>query len=270
MIDAVSMQTLSRPSCQASTQLEAELEARIAVLALAGDGHRGGHLEEVGDVDAHQRRRHDPEHRERRVAAADLGLAREDGPEAALVREPVEVGAGVGDRRELRAAAAGPLPEVLEVGARLDRRARLRGGEEERLLEVDGALEPPDRLGVGRVEDVERLDVERPPQHLRRERGAAHARAARSRGTARSRPPRRRSARRGGRGRAGRRRASRASDPRPSRSRARRRRPRSARRSERHAAASSARLARIPSSSSWNESANFWTPSCSSVSTTSS
>ncbi len=38
----------------------------------------------------------------------------------------------------------------------------------------------------------------------------------------------------------------------------------------RHAAASSARLARIPSSSSWNESANFCTPSASSVSTTSS
>src|SRR4029079_12328243 len=44
-----------------------------------------------------------------------------------------------------------------------------------RLLEVDGTLEPPDRLGVGRVEDVERLDVERPPQHLWRERGTAHA-----------------------------------------------------------------------------------------------
>ena len=39
---------------------------------------------------------------------------------------------------------------------------------------------------------------------------------------------------------------------------------------ERHAAASSLRLARMPSSSSSNESANFCTPSASSVATTSS
>ena len=47
-------------------------------------------------------------------------------------------------------------------------------GEEERALEVDRALEPADRLRMRRVEDVERLDDEGPPEHLGRERGAAH------------------------------------------------------------------------------------------------
>ena len=66
-------------------------------------------------------------------------------------------------------------PEVLQVRARLDRRARLGGDDEQRPLEVDAPLEPPDRLGVGGVEDVERLDLERPSQHLGRERRATHA-----------------------------------------------------------------------------------------------
>ena len=155
-------------------ELETELEARIAVLLVAGNRHLRRNLQKAVDVDAHQRRRHDPEHRERRVAAADLRLAREDRAEAALVREVVQLGAGVGDRGELRPAAARLLPEVLELRARLDRRARLRGGEEEGLLQVDVPLEPSDRLGMRRIEHVERLDVERPPQHLGRERGAAH------------------------------------------------------------------------------------------------
>ncbi len=186
----------------------------------------------MGDVDAHQRRRHDPEHRERRVAAADLGLAREDGPEAALVRKHVEVGAGVGDRRELRAAAAGPLPEVLQVGARLDRRARLRGGEEERLLEVDGCARasgsPRGASCRGRGTTRRRTSAAAPP-------GASEEPPMPEQHAVVELLGRR--LREGvqlverGHGRAGRRRASRASDPRPSRSRAKRRSPRSARRS---------------------------------------
>ena len=91
------------------------------------------------------------------------------------MRKLVELGAGIRDRGELSPAAAGALPEVLEVGARLDRRARLRGGEEKRLLQIDAPLQPADRFRVRRVEHVERLDVERPPQHLRGQRRAAHA-----------------------------------------------------------------------------------------------
>ena len=263
------MQTLSRPALPSLAELEPELETRVAVLLVAGDRHLRGGLEKAVDVDAHQRRRHDPEHRERRVAAADLRLAREDGAEAAFVREIVQLGAGIGDRGELRAAAAGLRPEVLELRARLDRRARLRGGEEERPLQVDVPLEPADRLRMRRVEDVERLDVERPPQHLGRERRAAHteqdavvellARRLRERvqlvdvaSHARddvepAEPvilvrvgPERRVV---------------APDPLDNGA---------------HAGASSVRFALIPSSSSSNESLNFCTPSRSSVSVTSS
>ena len=83
-------------------------------------------LEQAPGVHAHQHRRHDPERGERRVAAADRRLAEEDAAEAALAREMLELGPGVGDGAELLHPLAGLLPEVLEVRARLERRARLR------------------------------------------------------------------------------------------------------------------------------------------------
>ena len=124
------------PAC---AELQTELEAGIPVLAAAGLHHLRGAVEEALQLDAQQRRGDEPEHRESRVAAADLRLAGEHGAEAALGRDALELGAGIGDRRELRSAAAGALPEVLQVRARLERRARLRGDEEERPLEVESA-----------------------------------------------------------------------------------------------------------------------------------
>ena len=67
------------------------------------------------------------------------------------------------------------LPEVVHVRARLERRARLRRDEEQRLPEIEPSLESPDGLRVRRVEDVEALRPEGPPQHLGREARAAHA-----------------------------------------------------------------------------------------------
>ena len=158
-------------------ELQPELEPRIAVVQQAGASTISAARSRNGSsVDAHQRRRHDPEQRQRRVAAADLGLAREGGAEAALVREPLELRAGVGDRGELSAAASRPLPEVLQVRARLERRARLRGGDEERPLELELLSSAADRRRMRRVEHVERF---------RRERRAAAPRAR-----ARSRPSR--------------------------------------------------------------------------------
>ena len=86
---------------------------------------------------------------------------------------------GVGDRDELRPVPARLLEEVAEVRQRLDRPARLRRDEEERLREVDAALELGHRAGVGRVEHVQPQPVleraERAPDHLGPEARAAHA-----------------------------------------------------------------------------------------------
>ena len=155
---------------------EAELEPGVVVvLGAALTGHVLGDREQAVDVDPHQRCRHDPERRERRVAPADRRLAVEDRPEAALLRERLERRPGVGDRHELSASPAGLLPEVVGVGAGLERRAGLRRREKERPLQVELRLERPDGLRVRRVEDVEERRVERPPQDLGREARAAHA-----------------------------------------------------------------------------------------------
>ncbi len=60
-------------------------------------------LEQAAHVDADQRRRHDAEGRQRAVASADVGIAREDVPEAVLARELLEARAGIGDRGEVAA-----------------------------------------------------------------------------------------------------------------------------------------------------------------------
>ena len=104
---------------------------------MAGLDHLFHALEQALQVDAHQRGRHEAEDRQRGVAAADRGLALEDADEVALAGERLELGAGIGDRREELAALAGLVPEVVEVAARLERRARLGGGDEERRVEVE-------------------------------------------------------------------------------------------------------------------------------------
>ena len=219
-----------------------------------------------------------PEDGERRVAAADRRLAGEDGPEAALARERLELRARVGDRHERSPRAAGALPEEVEVATGLERRPRLRGDEEER-ASGRALLERADRGGMRRVEDVEAAPPRTSPQDLRREARAAHPEehdAASNSWPAARRTPR---ARPRARAYAAARRASRASGlvrARPERRVARpdaldelggrRRRSRSALRPRR----ARPDFARMPSSSSSKESANFSTPSRSSVSVTSS
>ena len=165
---------LVAPVAPALAEAAAELVAGIALARAARLAHLLGAFEQARRIGAHQHRGHDPEQREGRVAAADRRLAGEDGTEAALAGEVLELGARVGDRGEAVAALAGLLPEVVGVGAGLERRPRLGGGDEERPLEVELLLECADRPRVGRVEDVKPVDVEGAPQHLRGERRAAH------------------------------------------------------------------------------------------------
>ncbi len=248
-------------------ETRAELETRIVVAPPALLRHSLRPFEQAVDVEAHDRCGHHPERRQRRVAPADRGLARHDLQEAVLLREPLEVGPWIGDRDE-RAALGG---EVGGVRARLQRRAGLRRGDEERLAHVQRVLEATDRRGVRRLEHVEVLGAEQPAQHLGRETRAAHAEehdvlvAGRELGCARevvallahalrlvepAEPPR--LVRSGPDGRI----------PRPD--------PLDQVRCDGHTAASASRFSAIPCFSSTNESVNFCTPSFSSVSVTSS
>ena len=130
-------------------------------------------------VGAQQRGRHEAEVRQRAVAPADVGVVEEDAPEAALLAQGREPRARIGDGDELRAVAAGLLPEVVEGRQRLDRPAGLRGDDEERLGDVDLGLDVAHGVGVGRVQHVQDQPVgvraERAPEDLRRQRRAAHA-----------------------------------------------------------------------------------------------
>ena len=168
------MQILSRPSCQPAPERASELVAGIALAGAARLAHLLRPLEQNRGVDPHQHRRNDPERGERRVAAADRRLAGEDAAEAALAGEALELRARVGDGREAVPALPVLLPEVVGVGARLEGRAGLRRRDEERPFEVELLLERADRAGMRRVEHVEPVDLEAAPQHLRRERRAAH------------------------------------------------------------------------------------------------
>ena len=158
----------------AGAELPPELEARVPLVETAVVGHPLRVGEQPVDVDPHQRRRDDAERRQRGVAAADRRLAVEHVAEAALPREPLQVGARIGDGGERGAALSGLLPEVVGVRARLERRAGLRRRDEQRPVEVERRLERADRGGMRRVEHVEAGRVERAPQHLGREARAAH------------------------------------------------------------------------------------------------
>src|SRR5205807_8438141 len=87
----------------------------------------------------------------------------------------LQLRAGIGDSDELLAALPGPLPEEVEVRAGLEGRTRLRRADEEGALEVERFDQSPDRGRVRRVEHLERLDLERAPEHLRRKARAAHS-----------------------------------------------------------------------------------------------
>ena len=263
---------LVAPVAPALAEREPELEPGIALGEPARLRHLLGALEQPRHVDAHQRRRHHPERRERRVAAADRRLAREDGRELALARELLELGAGVGDRREQIAVPPGALPEVVGVRARLERRARLRRREEQRPRQVEASPRargsPSGASCRARGTSPHGTCAGSPPARAT----SRPCRAARPRRRGRRRSPRTAAAGRRPPPSATARRASRATSPRRRPSRPTGRAPRSARRVAlaAHAAASSPRFARIQATISSNESANFCTPSASSVSVTSS
>src|SRR5581483_5304525 len=151
---------------------EPELQAGIAGRTPAGVQHRLRLAEQPVEVDGHQRRRQQPGHRERGVPAADRGLAGEHG-RAARPRQLLQRRAGVGDRDEAVGALAA-LPEEVVLRARLECGPRLGGDDEQRALEVERIGEPADRLRVRRVEHVEPRRPEPAPYDLRGERGAAH------------------------------------------------------------------------------------------------
>src|SRR5205823_4482064 len=91
------------------------------------------------------------------------------------VRQSLELRARVRDDDELLAALPSLLPEVVEVRARLERRARLRRRDEQGAAQVERALQRANRARVRRVEHVERLLSEGPTQDLGRKARAAHA-----------------------------------------------------------------------------------------------
>ena len=64
--------TLSRPRVASSPRM-----APSCAAALEGLLHRGGALEEAREIRADQRRRHESEMRQRRVAAADIRIIQE-------------------------------------------------------------------------------------------------------------------------------------------------------------------------------------------------
>src|SRR5206468_11916336 len=76
-------------------------------------------IEQLLDVDAHQRARHEPKVREGGVAAANVRRVREHPAEVALAGELLERSSCVGDGSELLALAFGLLPEVGEMGESL-------------------------------------------------------------------------------------------------------------------------------------------------------
>src|SRR6266849_3132328 len=94
-------------------------------------------LEDLGDVDAHQRAGHEPEIAERRVAPADVRRVAEYPAEAVVLRELLQRRARIGDGGEMpsrlpilpilsiRGAAVYLFPEIGKVRERLGGLARL-------------------------------------------------------------------------------------------------------------------------------------------------
>ena len=140
----------------ALAEREPELEPRVALVEAAGVRHLDRAVEQALEVDARRappgrartatapssgrRSSARPGRRRRSCARCASSASDEPGSVIAAQRSPL--------RRE--------LPEVVGVRPRLERGARLRGGDEERALEGELRRQPPDRAGVRRVEDVQR------------------------------------------------------------------------------------------------------------------
>ncbi len=180
--------SLSIPLGRGEAQDGSEHEARVLLGGHAGGAsgeHALGLVEEMLDVEPHDRGGDHAEVRERGVAPADALQAGEDVAEAVGLGLLLQVGAGVGHGHEAAARLVGAerlLHAVEEVGLEdvgLEGRARLAGDDEERLREVDLLLDGLDLRGVGRVEHEELREAGHAAEgllpDLGAEAGAAHA-----------------------------------------------------------------------------------------------
>jgi hypothetical protein len=102
-----------------------------------------GGVEERGYIEAHRGCRHHAERRKSRVAPADAGLAQKDAPVPPLGGDVLQaLRRGIGDHDEvaprfrLADGAAHAIVEIIAEEIRLERGARLRRHDEQRLVEV--------------------------------------------------------------------------------------------------------------------------------------
>ena len=141
--------------------------------------HLGGEFQEARDIDAHDRRRNHAEIRERGVAAADRRQAEEDVAEVVGLGDVLHLRPGVGDGDETVGSAARALEEILLEDVGLERAAGLAGDDEERLGEIDLALDGADLRGIGGVEHMQLGEsgnrAEGHAHDFGAEAGAAHA-----------------------------------------------------------------------------------------------
>ncbi len=164
---------LVAPLAPAGAEGEAELEPGVPLVEPAGLRHLERAREQPLEVDPEQRGGDEPERGQRRVAAADRRLAREDRPEPAPAGELLQGRAGIGDRDPLLAVRRA-LPEEVHVRAGLEGRPRLRRGDEQRPPEVEAIEERADCARVRGVEHVQPLAAEGAAEHLGRKRRPAH------------------------------------------------------------------------------------------------
>ena len=172
----------ARAVCRRARDRGREHEGGVA-LVVDRDFEQGGlgFIEQLGDVDARQSRRHEAERRQRGVSAADGGVGCEDAV-ARLTGGGLQRRAGVGhDDDPVGGIDAEIAPRGLERTPRrvgLDGRARLRRDHERGLLEATRfgiAVDRGEHLARrGRIEDHERHARGR-GDDLGGERRAAHA-----------------------------------------------------------------------------------------------
>src|SRR5437870_6297861 len=135
-------------------------------------------LDQAVQVEAEQRGGDQAEVAEGAVAAADVRRVEERPPESVLLGALLQRRSRIGDGGEVRPVVHLP-PEVPIEGVHLGGGAALRTHQEERLAQLESAGGRPHGVRRRRVEDAQ---IESPfpiaedaREHLRRERGAAHA-----------------------------------------------------------------------------------------------
>ena len=148
--------TFSAPALCAAAIAAASTIAGLSGASRASSGAAcGGLVEELADVDAGQRRGHQAERGERRVAPADAGVGLDERAVALLAGEVGELRARVGDhdhpRRRVDAVRLEDLGEDPPLAVGLDRAAGLRRHDEHGAAQVAG-----ERVGdLARVGGVE-------------------------------------------------------------------------------------------------------------------